>query len=211
MSLAVQDSSSEPGTIRRTQQPSKLLPQLTAGLGRSGTRTTILDLGRALPETVHFLSRFRCKIHVVDVYSELQAGRLADNVSGKTLQRQFQELFAFEAGTRLDVCLLWDFPHYLNEKQLRAFSSALWPWLHKKSVAHGFGVHSAATPLMNQEYGIVDEQTLSVRQRESAQLKNSPHPQSFMKEWLTCFASNSGILLPDGKVETLMHSKVQGN
>lgn len=208
MSLAAQDPSSVPGSAPRTQQPSKLLSLLFDDLGRDNERLTILDLGRALPETVHFFSRFRCKIHLVDVYSELQAGRLDSSVSGKTLQRQFQELFAFEPATRLDICLLWDLPHYFNEKQLRAFSRALWPWLHAGSKAHGFGVHSAATILLNREYGIIDNQTLSVRRRAAAQLKNSPHPQSFMKEWLTCFASASGILLPDGKVETLMHSTV---
>lgn len=208
MSLAVQDPSSGPEALPRTHQPSKLLPILFADLGGNGQRPTILDLGRALPETVHFFSRFRCKIHLLDMYSELQAGSLDNNASGKTLQKRFQNLFAFEPGTRLDICLLWDLPHYFNEKQLRALSSALWPWLHAGSKAHAFGVHSAATPLLNREYGIVDEQTLSIRRRVAAQLKNSPHPQSFMKEWLPCFASNSGILLPDGKVETLMHSTV---
>jgi hypothetical protein len=208
MSLAVQDPASVPGTMQNTQLPSKLLPLLFADLRNGGQRPTILDLGRALPETVHFFSRFRCKIHLVDVYSELQAGRLEGSASGKTLQRQFQDLFAFEAGTRLDICLFWDLPHYFDENQLRAFSGALWPWLHPKSKAHAFGVHSAATILLNREYGIIDETTLSVRQRAAPQLKNCPHPQSFMKEWLTCFTSNSGILLPDGKVETLMQSTV---
>lgn len=208
MNLAVQDPSSGPKTVRVDHQPSKLLPLLFADLGRGNERLTILDLGRALPETVRFFSRFRCKIHVVDVYSELQAARLDASATGKPLEKRFQDLFAFEPGTVIDVCLLWDLPHYFNERQLRAFSRALWPWLHAGSKAHGFGVHSAATILLNREFGIVDDQTLSVRQRSTTQLKNSPHPQSFMKEWLTCFASNSGILLPDGKVETLMHSTV---
>jgi hypothetical protein len=89
---------------------------------------------------------------------------------------------------------------------LRAFSSALYPWLHPGTRAHAFGVHSAATQLLNREYGIIDRQTISVRHRPDEQLKNSPHPQSFMNEWLTCFATTNGVLLPDGKVETLMRS-----
>jgi len=208
MNLAVQGPPGGPGATRLSCQPSKLLPQLLADFGHGKARVNILDLGRALPETVHFFSRFRCKIHVIDVYSELQAGRLDARASGKPLERRFQDLFAFEPGTSIDACLLWDIPHYFNERQLRAFSRALWPWLHAGSKAHGFGVHSAATILLNREYGIMDDQTLSIRHRNSAQLQHSPHPQSFMKEWLTCFASNSGILLPDGKVETLMHSTV---
>ncbi len=203
MNLAARDQASGPEPPR---QPSKVLPLLFENL--DSRHLTILDLGRAMPETVDFFSQFRCRIHVVDVYSELQSGRLDRGASGKTLQRQFQDLFGFEPGTVLDLCLLWDLPHYFDEKQLRAFSSALWPWLHARTKAHIFGVHSAATMLLNREYGIVDYQTLCVRPRAAAQLKNSPHPQSFMNEWLTCFAASSGVLLPDGKVETLMQSAI---
>ena len=209
MSLAERDQASkpEPEPLRQSCQTSKLLPLLFDKLDRN-RRLTVLDLGRALPETLDFFSRFHCRIHVVDVYSELQSGRLGRGAAGKTLQRQFQELFAFRTGTRVDICLMWDLLHYFDEQLLRAFSSALWPWLHSESKAHGFGVHSAATLLLNREYGILDDRTLSIRRRGTAQLKNKPHPQSFMKEWLTCFASNSGVLLPDGKVETLMYSTV---
>jgi hypothetical protein len=192
---------------RDGRQASKLLPLLIDQLDNRG-RITVLELGRAQPETIQFFSSFRCKIHVVDLYAELLAGRFDRSSSGMTLQRQFQELFRFEKGTVLDVCMLWDLPHYLEEKLLRALSGALWPWLQPASLAHAFGVHSAATQLLNREYGIIDSTTLSVRHRSSEQLRNSPHPQSFMQEWLTCFTATSGVLLPDGKVETLMRSTV---
>jgi hypothetical protein len=211
LSLAVRDQLDRPEPAMALpapqQQVSKLLPVLMQGLD-TGRPLTILDLGRALPETVNFFSRLRCKVYLPDLYGELQSGRVDRNSTNKTLQRQFQELFAFAPGTCLDLCLLWDLPHYLDEKLLRAFSSALWPWLSASSVAHGFGVHSAATILLNREYGIIDQQTLSVRYRAAEQLKNSPHPQSFMSEWLTCFTAGSGVLLADGKVETLFCSTV---
>jgi hypothetical protein len=211
VNLAVRDQESEPGPLteprRDTRQTSKLLPQLFEDLDRS-RRITVLEVGRALPETVAFFSQVRCKLHVPDLYSALQSGAINRDLSGRTLQKQFQDLFGFQSGTELDICLLWDFPHYLDEKQLRAFSSALWPCLHTETRAHLFGVHSAATILLNREYGIVDTQTLSVRHRTTAQMKHSPHPQSFMSEWLTCFGSACGVLLGDGKVETLMQSTV---
>ena len=211
MNLAVRDRESvaeprtEPPQVKR--QSSKVLPQLFDKLD-TRRKLTILEVGRALPESVDFFSRLKCRIHILDLYSELKSGHIQASSSGRTLQRQFQEVFAFEPGTELDICLLWDFPHYLDEKQLRAFSGALWPWLNPGSRAHCFGVHSAATQLLNREYGIVDRHTLSVRHRVTEQMKNSPHPQSFMNEWLTCFAASSGVLLPDGKIETLMRSTV---
>lgn len=192
---------------RDPRQPSQLLPLL---FGQLDTRRkiTVLEAGRVMPETVAFFSQYRCRIHVLDLYGELEAGRLHRDNSGKTLQRQFQELFAFEPGTQLDLCFLWDLPHYLEEKQLRAFSAALWPWLQPHTRAHIFGVHSAATLLLNREYGIVSADSFCVRQRETPQLKNSPHPQSFLHEWLTCFASSRGVLLSDGKIESVMHAKL---
>ena len=211
MSLAVREQGKGPGTAAEERrdgcQVSKVLPLLLDQLDTK-RRITVLELGRVQPETIHFFSAFPCKIHVVDLYAELLAGRFDRSSSGMTLQRQFQQLFNFEKGTVLDVCLLWDLPHYLEEKLLRAFSSALWPWLQPASLAHAFGVHSAATMLLNREYGILDSNTISVRHRAGEQIKNSPHPQSFMQEWLTCFATTSGVLLPDGKVETLMRSTV---
>jgi len=211
LNLAVREQGNSPGAIgeprREGRQASKLMPMLLEQLDTK-RRITVLELGRAQPETIHFFSSFRCKIHVIDLYSDLHAGKFDRSSSGMTLQRQFQEVFHFNKGTVLDICLLWDLPHYLEEKLLRAFSSALWPWLQPGSVAHAFGVHSAATTLLNREYGIIDSKTLSVRHRVAEQLKNSPHPQSFMQEWLTCFATTSGVLLPDGKIETLMRSTV---
>ena len=211
MSLALDNTRS--GTIgesdRRvaSRQTSKLLGDLMAPIDPDQP-LTVLEVGRILPETVQFFSRYRCRIHVLDLFTELADGALDEAVVGTTLQRRFQDLFAFSAGTVIDVCLLWDFPHYLDEYQLRAFSRALWPWLNPGSRAHGFGVHSAATTLLNRDYGIIDQQTISSRPRGILSVPRSPHPQSFMNEWLTCFATSRGVLLPDGKVEVLMHARV---
>ncbi|HKX54522.1 MAG TPA: hypothetical protein VJN01_00365 [Xanthomonadales bacterium] len=214
MSLAVDSTAvaASAATARSpiaSRQSSKILPSLFERLQDRSDRQclNVLEVGRALPETVRFFSSIRCRIHVADLFEELRSGRLDRTASGKTLERTFQEQLAFQAGTQLDVCLLWDFPHYLDEKQLRAFSRALWPWMHAGTRAFVFGVHSAATPLLNREYGIFDAQTISVRPRNGEALPCNPHPQSFLNEWLTCLSVSKGILLPDGKVECLMHPR----
>ena len=50
-------------------QPSKLFSSLFRSLDM-GRRLTILDVGAALPETVEFFSRFKCRIHFIDLFSE---------------------------------------------------------------------------------------------------------------------------------------------
>ncbi len=211
MNLAVSDQAGGPAAVPAKPEPGRQASQLLSALFRrqeNAGKLTILDVGRALPETVTFCSAISCRIHVVDLFEVLRGGGLDPEGSGKTLQRQFQELLGFASGTRLDICLLWDFPHYLDEKQLRAFSGALFPWLQPHTLGHVFGVHSGATQLLNREYGIVDERHLSVRTRTTPPMKCKPHPQSFMGEWLTCFRNVRGVLLPDGKIETLLQATV---
>ncbi len=209
MSLAIESPAGATTAAARSviasRQTSKVLPFLFERLGDSCL--TVLEIGRALPETVRFFSSRRCRIHVADMFSELRKGKLDSSAHGKSLERSFQEQLAMPPGTRLDVLLLWDFPHFLDEKQLRAFSRALWPWLHEGTRAYVFGVHSAATVLLNREYGIFDAQTISIRPRHGEALPCSPHPQSFLNEWLTCLSVSKGVLLPDGKVESLMRMR----
>ncbi|MEJ8569308.1 hypothetical protein [Elongatibacter sediminis] len=190
-----------------TIQASKVLPELWRRLPE-GERITVLDLGRAQPETIDSFAGLSVRIQVLDLYDELASGRFDKLPDGSTWERQFQELFHFAPGTRIDLCLLWDLPHYLDEKRLRAFSRALWPWLTPASLAHGFGVRSAGTSLLNREYGIRERNAISVRARRMPQLPCKPHPPAFMNEWLTCFSTGRGVLLPDGKVETLMVARV---
>ncbi|MGH8034430.1 MAG: hypothetical protein ACREO9_04335, partial [Lysobacterales bacterium] len=98
MNLAAreQDNGPEPAPapapeIRRdTRQASKLLSQLFGSLD-TRKKLTILDVGRATPESVAFFSQLRCKIHMLDLYSELRMGHIGRDSSGRTLQRQFQD------------------------------------------------------------------------------------------------------------------------
>jgi hypothetical protein len=210
MSVAVPEtagSSAASANHKPTTQASKVLPEMWRRLPE-GERITVLELGRALPETIASFAGRPVRIQVVDLYDELASGRFDEVPENSTWERQFQKLFHFEPGTRIDLCLLWDLPHYLDEKRLRAFSRALWPWLTPASLAHGFGVRSAGTSLLNREYGIRDRHAISVRPRRSPQLPCKPHPPAFMNEWLSCFSTGRGVLLPDGKVETLMVARV---
>jgi hypothetical protein len=214
LSLAV-DSTAEAASAASARSPiasrqtSKVLTSLFDPIPERAGRQclNVLEIGRALPETVRFFSATRCRIHVADLYEELRRGRFDPSASSKSLERNFQEQLALPAGTQLDICLLWDFPHYLDEARLRAFSRALWPWMYAGTRAFVFGVHSAATPLLNREYGIFDAHTISIRPRAGEALPCSPHPQSFLNEWLTCLSVSRGILLPDGKVECLMQPR----
>jgi hypothetical protein len=110
----------------------------------------------------------------------------------------------FSAGSKIDICLFWDFLCYLDDVALRAFNSALRPWLHPGSRAHGFGVHHLAIRVENIQYGIINQETFSIRNRQSARLPTFPHAQTEMHEMLNCLGFHRGLLLPEGKLEMLL-------
>lgn len=188
------------------QQPSKLFPSLFRSLA-TDERLTILEVGSALPETVDFFSRYKCRIHFVDLFAEPLMQNL-HRVSGpEEMRQEFEKLLKFPDGTKLDICLLWDFLCYLDDAALRAFNNALRPYVSRRTRVHGYGIHHLAIRLENKQYGILEEDTLSVRKRRVKQPKTHPHTQVEMREMLSCFDFERGLLLPDGKLELLLKAR----
>jgi hypothetical protein len=170
-------------------------------------RLTVLEIGTALPETVEFFSQFKCRLHFVDLFHEPFVAGQAD-LSETELRHAFEEQIRFPTETRIDLCLFWDFLSYLDDPALRAFNSALLPWLHGASRGYGFGVHHLAIRLANVQYGVQDRETLSMRKRFTTQMRCHPHSHIEMREMLSGFDFERGLLLPDGKLEMLLKSRV---
>lgn len=187
----------------QTRQQSKLFPELFRMVDVN-RRLTVLEIGPALPETVDFFSAFKCRLHFVDLYGEPFIRDQQASLSERELRHAFEQQFRFGEGTHFDLCLFWDFLSYLDDAALRAFNSALRPWIHPGTRAHGFGVHHLAIHLENVQYGVVSRDTLNVRARRIPQLTCYPHSQIEMHEMFDCFDFERGLLLPDGKLEMLL-------
>ena len=199
-----------PASVRgASKQPSKIFASLYRMLDLNH-RLTVLEVGSALPETVEFFSRYKCRVHFLDLFSEPLVNELQNVTSPKEIRQQFEELLTFPPGTKLDICLFWDFLCYLDDPALRAFNEALRPYMHHGTRAHGFGIHHLAIRLGNKRYGVIDEGTLSVRQRHSKQPATHPHSQVEMHEMMSCFDFERGLLLPDGKLELLLKAREEG-
>ena len=186
-----------------SRQNSKLFPGLFR-LVDVNHRLTVMEIGPALAETVNYFSEFKCRLHFVDLYNEPFVREDQARLSEKELRHAFEEQFRFPQGTKIDICLFWDFLCYLDDSALRAFSSALRPWIHPGTRAHGYGVHHLAIRLENIQYGVLQKDQLSIRNRSSAQLPYHPHSQIEMHDMLNCFDFERGLLLSDGKLEMLL-------
>lgn len=187
-------------------QSSRLLPALFSGL--NPRRLKVFEAGPANPETIRFLGQVKSRIHVLDLYSEPLVRDLQKDLSEQELKQAFQGILGFKVGTLIDVCLFWDMLNYLSRPALRAFSAALKPYIHAGTRAHGFSVLNVETPLRNQQYGLLDESSICIRPGRSAQLDYYPHSHEELNQCLECFEVGRGWLLPDGRLEILLHAVV---
>lgn len=185
-------------------QSSKLLSSLFEHCDMD-SRLTVLHVGPALPETVEFFSRYRCKLFFIDLFSALPIVEAED---GPTLEQQFCALVDLPLETRLDICLFWDVFNFLGSDAIAAFLKALKPYLHAESAAHVFAVYNLKTDQGGQLYGIQDLDALNVRARTSILPGYAPHPQSKLKNLLDCFNFDRSVLLSDSRLELLLSAKL---
>ncbi len=185
-------------------QSSKLFSSLFDNIDEE-QRLSVLHIGPALPETVDFFSRFRCKLYFVDLFGELPI--IIDD-EDTTLEQTFLDLLDFPQGLKFDICLFWDLFNFLDNKAIAAFLNVLRPHLHSASLAHGFAVHNLKSPQGGQLYGIKDIDALNVRSRKSALPGYAPHPQGKLKNMLNCFNFDRSVLLQDSRLELLFSASL---
>ena len=187
-------------------QASKLLPALFEQFDE-GQQVSVFHVGPALPETVDFFCGFRCKLHFVDIFSELPF--VADEDKTPDLQHQFQNLLQFPPDTLFDICLFWDIFNFLNAEAIAAFLKVLQPHLKESSLAHAFSVHNTKTKNVSHDlYGIRQLDVLSVKDRDAELPGYAPHSQRRLKEMLHCFTVERSVLLPDSRLELVLHTKL---
>jgi hypothetical protein len=185
-------------------QQSKLLPALFEHIDED-QRLTVFHAGPALAETVDFFSRYRCRLHFVDLFAELPI--VANEEDNPSLGQQFGDLLQLPPETRFDICLFWDLFNFLCDDAIIAFLKELRPYLRSGCLAHAFSVHNLKTAQNNQLYGIREMDTLRLRSRQTALPGYAPHNQGRLKTLLSGFTFERSVLLPDSRLELLLRAK----
>jgi hypothetical protein len=145
---------------------------------------TVLDAGPALQETVDFFSDYRCRLQVLDLFSDLP--------------------LRIPEGMTFDLFLFWDIFSYLDRDQVLAFFTVLRPHLRPGALAHCFGVHKQNMAQDDRIYSVLSPDTLKVRQRPVSLPGYAPHSQSKLKNLLFDFHMDRTMLLADGRLELLL-------
>lgn len=175
---------------------------------------TVLDVGGGVPETVEFLSRYRCRVHFADLFDAPELQAIPEEDAEAYLDEAFARLCRFPEGTRFDVCLLWDFLNYLPVAAVRSFARALEPYLHRGTRGHGFGAFKSTAPAMNRDepsralqYGVRDVDALVARPRLDGMSRGYAHSRAVLAENLSCFEIARGTLLREGTMELLLQAR----
>ncbi len=163
---------------------------------------SVLDMGGASPETLAFLSGRRCTVTVTGLLQDGFVPEPPGEDDPYRAHRAFQERLSFLGQRQYDVCLFWDYPNYLPLPTLRAFAEVLTGHLHPRSRAHLFAGLNPRHGLPSLCYGVIDEQTFSVRPRNRPPLSDV-HSQGEIADafhYLKIHRSS----LRDGRVEVVM-------
>ena len=192
---------SEPATQTSGLVQSRLLPELFAGY-EEGDPLTVLDLGTGSASTVAFLSRFRAKIFFADLLEHPMSLAAGSEPNSLGLQQAIARQLALPDDIQIDVCLLWDYLHYIELPTLEALSTVLSPRLHRSSRGYGFGALHGHKPLDSNRYGIADRNHL-IAQPEPNEPKYHAHSQQRLNEHFPAMRIRRGTLLREGRLELL--------
>ncbi|MDH4039058.1 MAG: hypothetical protein OEV88_00255 [Gammaproteobacteria bacterium] len=168
----------------------------------------MLHIGSALPETVEFFSRYRCKLHFIDLFGDLP-DLLAGDDATISLQQRWGDLLHIPAGTRFDLCLFWDLFNFLGREAIAALLQVLRPHLHNDSLGHCFAVHNLKTPQSGKLYGIKELDQISVRPRPASLPGYSPYNQGQLEKVLDCFRVTRSVLLAESRLELLLNANLR--
>ena len=195
-----------PGAEAPGVRSARLFPEIFRRLDTS-QRLRVLEIGRALPETVAFFSRFKCRLQFGDLYSAADLFERQSDLSEAELAKGFRKALEIPKGAKFDLCLFWDIMQYMSGPAIRALCGVLEPHLHPETQAHAFGVHSILTACERAEYAVVDTAEFRLRKGHLPDLQYMPHPQAELSEMLTVFSIERAMLLANGTVEMLMGAK----
>ena len=183
---------------------SRLLRELFAGL-EPDDQIAVLDLGPGNASTVTFLSHYRAKVHFADLLSHAPPARSPEQSDMAEVSDWIQQQLALPADLQFDICLMWDYLHYLDLPTLAELSRALQPHLRKGARGYAFGALQGKKPSDCNLYGIADLDNLAATPMQD-EPEYLPHSQQRLAEHFAAFRIARGTLLREGRLELLLEA-----
>lgn len=201
------ETATKPAPLAPAGQPvierSSLLPLVLDKLNRH-RRMHILDVGPAVPQTLDFLSSFKCRLHVADLLRDKSAAQ-PRRLEPKALAAHFAESLSM-IDSPLDICLLWELPNHLSLDEMRIFNNALSRYVKDDTLAHGYCSFKQAHLEMRHWYGIIGAGEVVRLQDVTLKPAAHAHSQQQLVNAMSAFELERGALRSGGRVEVLLRT-----
>jgi hypothetical protein len=180
------------------------LPEVFAGF-EEGESITVLDLGPGSASTLTYLSRFRAKVIFADLIDNPELRNPPEDADMATLADLISDQLSVPPGLHIDVCLMWDYLHYLDVHVIEALSSVLQPLIRPTTRGYGFGALHSRDPMQGNRYGISGPEELTSTPLTDEE-PYTPHSQQWLGEHMLALRISRGTLLMEGRLELLFEA-----
>ncbi len=92
---------------------------------RGQERPRVLDLGPAIGANVSFLTPYRCKLFIADLFQSLRSERDGLNWDAEALNQNLARNLPHKEDQRFDLILAWDILNYLDRQELETLGHHL--------------------------------------------------------------------------------------
>lgn len=186
------------------EHPSLALPRLLERLSPE-QKTVIADLGPASEGNLRYLSQYRCRLHIGDLFDALlTAGALgsanaeADEVD---LEGVCGEALSIDEDERVDLILAWNLFDYLRPEQITRLASVLAPHCHPQTSLFALVTYRQQMPARPGRYEVVSPDLLHYRASGVAVESSPRYKEPALTRALPGFAVDQSFLLRHGQHE----------
>ena len=173
-------------------EQTRILPEAFAGLD-TGKTLNILDAGPVDPRSIEFFRRFRCQLYVADLCDPALSVHRVDSA---------REFLGAASGVRFDVCFLWDYINYLDNRDFADFIAALSDHVHETTGLYAIGAYSNSVPLRAYRYSIADSDRITIR--PSGAMVPHPRDRNDVLKAMRGYVVHRAALRRDNRLELLL-------
>ncbi len=167
---------------------------------------SILDISRANPQSLNFFADFSCKLYLSNSINELATLKNENIDTPHKWHRALVKSMGFykKDSTGLNIILLWGYPNYLSEEQLKGLIEYLLPQSSPRAFLHMYihnSEHMAEHPA---NYRISEENKVMICPEGSQIPANCPcYNLKQLEKLLTPFSLDHSVMLSSGIQEYL--------
>jgi hypothetical protein len=167
-----------------------------------GGRWVVVDLGAARSDTIRVLSRYRCRLDIVDLADSV--GALNAELDARRLRELVEQVLPRRGAESIDLVLCWDLINYLTLPALTAVMESVAARCKRGALAHGLIYYSE--PTMPQQPGCfvpLDDQRLANLAAPTARRAAPRYSPDDLARCMPRYQVERGRLLRNGMQEFL--------